>query len=172
MAPSEQSLRLYKWGPGTGARPQDASVGRLSGVEPRETGEPCSSLILKRGWKVAVEANMNTQGAVTILFYFYHLALKTCNVKNLGVVYVFSLCVDQYTFFYNENANKIQTVVLQPISNAENRDLSSVGGRKWCKSTQVWGPSELVDLVWSESWKKRWNEWRSMLFCSCCPFSD
>lgn len=33
------------------------------------------------------------------------------------------------------------------ISRAENGDLSSVGGRKWCKSTQVWGPSELVDLV-------------------------
>lgn len=53
MAPSVESLWLYKRGPGTGARGQDAPVGRLSGVEPRdrrvvfepgsEEGMKCSS---------------------------------------------------------------------------------------------------------------------------------
>lgn len=42
---------------------------------------------------------MNTQGAVSILFSFYHLVLKTCNIKNLSVVDLFSPCIDQYAFF-------------------------------------------------------------------------
>lgn len=33
MAPSIESLQLYERGPGTGARGQEAPVGRLSGVE-------------------------------------------------------------------------------------------------------------------------------------------
>lgn len=88
-------------GEGLAPGPRDASVGRLSGVETRETGESCSSLILTRGWNVAVEANMNSQGAISILFYFYHLFLKiqSCNIKNLNVTHAFSPRMDQFRAF-------------------------------------------------------------------------
>lgn len=42
---------------------------------------------------------MNSQGSLSVLVCFYHLALKTRNIKNLSVVYVFSHCMEQYTFF-------------------------------------------------------------------------
>lgn len=90
---------------------------------------------------------MNTQGAVSIFFYFYHLAFKTGNIKKPSVVYAFSPSMDRFTFLELKCKSNVRCHVAAKM-NAEIGDHSGVGGREGFKSTQkVRGPRELVDLV-------------------------
>lgn len=82
MAPAAQPLRLYERGPGSGARPRDASVGRLSGVETRETGESCSGPDSDEGMKCSGGGQHELTGRRLHFVLFLALGFKDTDMQH------------------------------------------------------------------------------------------